>query len=227
MFEFDPFEKDKSFYYKLFDKLYGHNLDIKFFSATLPPRELMLKMKKTFSSSTVSLNIDTCNEVYRKKLSSKELLRPFFTNHHVEKVLSFLQENNQIAQIYLIAGLPWETDQLFEYNINYINRLLAKYTALFCPIKKEPNITCTPLSVEPGSDLHTNPEKYSMHLYRKEFNDFYNLSKSVFLNSKKYPFAGFKEKQSGDIKHPYGVASNDSSEGEVYKKTMRFYDSIK
>ncbi len=224
IFDFDPFQNDKKFYIKLFEKINMPELKSKFYAWTLPQKELLSAFKNSFSSSTLSLSVETCNEAFRKSLSSKDITRPFFSNFQLEKMIKTLEINKQFFHLYLIAGLPWEDEKIFDYNTDYCLNLLKRNTSVFQKNISR-NISCVPLSAEPGSDIYMNPGRYDMKLYRRNFFDFLELSKTSFNKNIPYPFRF--DAIGTEIEHPFGVSSIKSSENEVHRKIVRFYQALR
>jgi len=222
IFDFDPFMNNKEFYYRLFDKIDKKKYSCRFYAWTLPPKELILSLKETFTDYQICFSIDSGDEKLRKKLHKMNLSKPFFSNEELYKTIDVISKNGGTFKSYFIADNPLAEKYSFLKTKKLIVNLIKKYPKIctdFC-IER--------LSIEPGSYIYKFPEKFEISLTRKSFNSFYSFSKDVFHSGQRYPFDAYRtlSLSSNLIKSPHGFLYKNNKNKYLNKEIYKLYKTI-
>jgi radical SAM superfamily enzyme YgiQ (UPF0313 family) len=94
--------------------------------------------------------------------------------------------NNLYLELYLVAGLPLETDISFKTNLEFANFIKKKYSSVFMKKQGYRPINCLPLQIEPSTFMDDASNQLvtqsGITIYRKSFYDFYDFSKRDFFH---------------------------------------------
>jgi len=206
------------YYLRLFKGMSQRKLALKFFHWSLPSRNLVDQMSKTFKSVDIHFDTSTLCEELRGFLSKKNLLKPFFNNKELENIICYCNKKSNIKiTLENIAGLPGERNSHVRKHTNFSQYLTQKYPVI-------EKISYMPLSIEPGSILQKHYKRFNMYCCRNSFIDFLNLTKYAFKSNITYPFSDFFEKHDYKL-HPYGVYEKSLSRKSNFTK-VRYFDKI-
>lgn len=204
------------YYLRLFKGIPQGKLVLTFSHWSLPSRNLVDQMSKTFKSIHIRFDTSTLCEELREFLSKKNLLKPFFSNKELENIICYCKEKRNIKIVLEnIAGLPGERNSHVREHTNFSQYLTQMYPFI-------EYISYMPLSIEPGSILQKHYKRLNMYCCRSSFKDFLNLTKQSFKSNILYPFSAFFEKRNYKL-HPYGVYEKSFSKKSSYAKIRYFY----
>ena len=214
----NPVQKD-DYYIQLFQKISQKKFKCDFHHWSLPTKELIEQISKTFNLVNLGIDTSTLCEDLRRELTKRGWLKPFFTNQELENIIDYCSgKGNVQIELNNVAGMPGEKGPQVKEHTQFAKHLARKYPSII-------GITYTPLSIEPGAMLQRDYRRFKMHCSRKGFLDFYNLAKGAFENNICYPFDGFLLR-GGHMKkypHPYGVYQIGYSKRCTYLRTRYFH----
>jgi radical SAM superfamily enzyme YgiQ (UPF0313 family) len=220
IFDFACLPRADAYYLQLFKCLPQKKLSMTFFHWSLPSRNLVDQISKTFKSAVIFLDTSTLCEELREALSQRNLLKPFFSNKKLEDFVFYCNKKKNIELVLTnIAGLPGERGHHVRKHINFSQYLIQKYPLI-------QDIHYLPLSIEPGSLLQKHYKRFNMYCSRNNFMDFLNLTCYAFKSKITYPFSDFFKKLDCKI-HPYGLYDKNSSKKVSYARERNFYKIIK
>jgi radical SAM superfamily enzyme YgiQ (UPF0313 family) len=131
----------------------------------LPGEEFTKEFKKTFALefSTLAVTPLSGSEKIRKK-NGKD-----FTNRALLDKIELQEKFGIPYALYFATGLPFENYASFEKTMH-----LAEKVSSGSHLKM---IFNTPFTIDPGSPMYNNPEKYGVFPHLRNFNDYYERCK--------------------------------------------------
>lgn len=176
-FGFDPDDKDRSFFVKLFNKLgkYNNKLNIMYDMEGLPDKKLLDTFKKSVSSDSVLSITPTCaNENLRKKYRDF-----FFSNEQLEEILDYMEKLKIKSEVYFsrVPGVSTEENKKSEEYAKYLENKYKYITFAYT----------FDLEVVPASIWSLAPGKYGLSNIKRNFADYYEYTKDIensFENTK-------------------------------------------
>ncbi len=223
MFDFACPPHADVYYLRLFKDIPQGKFALDFYHWSLPSRNLIDQISKTFISAHIHLDTSTLCEELREFLSTRKLLKPFFSNEELENIIRHCNKKSNIKiTLENIAGLPGERNSHVRKHTNFSQYLTQKYPVIEM-------IYYVPLSIEPGSILQKHCRRFNMHCCRNSFIDFLHLTKNAYNSNIMYPFSSFFEK--GNYKnislHPYGVYERGLNKKNSYIRGIYFNQIMK
>lgn len=135
-----------------------------------------LKIIKNNGVSRISINPQTMNDDILKNISRK---------HDSKDIIKAFEEAREIGfnniNMDLIAGLPGDTKEGFNYTLNEIIKLYPE------------NITIHNLAYKKGSNLINSKDEYKVNTY-KELENMINISQEILLASGIQPYYLYRQK---------------------------------
>ena len=192
-FDFDPFAEDKEFYLCLFNKIKGNKFNVVFNSWTLPSNHFLESLHNSFNKVLVTISPETFCESNRKYLYENGLGRPYYSNKELIKCMEDISGyDNLYLELYLVGGLPLETDISFKRNLEFAKFIMKRFPSIFNKMSGYRPINYLPLQIEPSTFLDEPSRQFitqhGMKIVRKDFNDFYEYSRKAFFFLPRNPF---------------------------------------
>lgn len=214
MFDYDPVADPGrgGYYQELFSALEPKRYHVAFYSWSLPEPDFLELIVKTFRSAVVSIDAQTYSEPLRRRLAEKRMIKPFTPNAAIEEALQYLQSHPNIGvSVYGILGLSGESPEDVGLAEGWIDRLLSGLR------HDMGEVHLTPLSIEPGSLVDRDPEKYSMVALRRGYQDYLKFTGLAWKGS-----GGFHEAAyDAALPHPYGLYQQGQRPDRVYSDFSR------
>jgi len=168
--DFCPFDAE-NYFSELFRKLRKNKIEISLniSSYFLPSKDLVLEFKNTFKEgSEIIISPDTGSDSLRKIHKTC-----FYSNEDLINTLEFMEMQRVPSSLYFISGLPLENE-----NHRDETKKLFRFLSRFKMVKR---IITYPLEIDPGSTLFHEPERFSIVLKVRNFQDYYILhSRRIF-----------------------------------------------
>jgi radical SAM superfamily enzyme YgiQ (UPF0313 family) len=209
-FDFDPVRGhvEENYYLDLFSALEKGKYNCFFYSWSLPSKKIIDGLAKTFNFVELGIDVQTGSDRLRKQLADLRYLKPYFSNHSLEEILTYVQHyDNFMVELSSLMGLPLETDEDVEEFKRFSDYFYDKFDNMRYPYS-------SPMNVEPGSLLMRSPDRYNMVLFRKTFSDFMEYTRECFENN----INCYRPARYGTgVFHPLGVCSEaDYENGNIF-----------
>jgi len=190
---FDPFP-DRSYYVELFQRIRSEQLEfhLGFECWSLPSREFIDEFSRTFNPRSKLEISPECgsNEIRRKNKGY------YYSNEDLIKTLEYIQSKKIPMNIFLSAGLAFETMAHVRKTLQLIQVIRRKIPTA--------SIKVFGIEMEPGAPWYLNPQQYGIELKRKNFLDFYERHKRHgSLGYRSREFAGQDIKKLIDLYNSY------------------------
>jgi hypothetical protein len=219
LFDFDPVtDPDRGRYYlELFRALPRRRYHAIFHCWSLPGLAFLEELANTFATCLVSFDAQTYSEPLRQRLAARNWIKPFAANASLEEHLAFCRGRPNVAcGLYGILGLATETADDVARSEAWIDHLLREYIDVFAELQ------ITPLSIEPGSLVDRDPDKYGMVALRRSFDDYMEFTRLAYRRS-----AGFHEAPYDPaLPHPFGLHLAGDRPDRVYRDFRRLKAGI-
>lgn len=214
MFDYDPVaDPEKGDYYQeLFAALEPQRYHVAFYSWSLPSPEFLELIVRTFRSAVVSIDAQTYSEPLRKRLADRRMIKPFTPNAQIEEALQLLQSYPNIGvSLYGILGLAGELPEDVRQAEAWMERLLGS-------LKNDlGEIHLTPLSIEPGSLVDRDPDRYDMVALRRGYEDYLDFTRMAWKDPGGFHEAAYDVA----LPHPYGLHQKGHRPDRVYHDFTR------
>ncbi len=209
--DFDPVRSPdaEDYYRELFSKLPDKKYNCYFFSWSLPAKELIDDLAKTFHFVELCIDVQTPSDRLRKVLGDKRYLKPYFSDEALDDVMTHVfQYDNFVMDLSTLMGLPFETDEDVKQIKVFSDYFYDKYEDCRYPY-------VSPMNVEPGAGLLRTPERYDMVLFRKTFQDFMTYTRRSFEEN----INCYQPSSYGDgVLHPLGACpKQDFENGDIFR----------
>jgi len=224
LFDFsDMLVNKKPYFEELFKKIPGKDLHCKICYWGIPSTSVIDSLSQTFRTSALIIDTLTLNERLRNRLAESGWSKPSFSNQDIENLCEYCcRKGNVSLGFENIAGLPGETSADVDGHIEFAKHLLQKYPCVI-------DLDYWPLSLEPGSWLFGDPDRFGYVNTRKGFEAYYRLTKAAFETDSVYPYVPYQRSDNRleKIEHPFGTYPAGSAEMAAYRYSRRFYDAIR
>lgn len=166
-FSHDPQMAGRKYWLTLFRRLREEKIEIGAYIeiTNLPGEEFAKEFEKTFALefSTLAVTPLSGSEKIRMK-NGKD-----FTNRALLDKIELQEKLGIPYALYFATGLPFENETSFEKTLQ-----LAEKVSSGSHLKM---IFNTPFTIDPGSPMYNNPEKYGVFPHLRSFNDYYERCK--------------------------------------------------
>jgi hypothetical protein len=200
---------EADYYLALFAAIPPKRYNCYFCSWSLPARELIDALARTFNFVELCIDVQTASERLRQRLGVRRFLKPHFSDEALEDVLAYCgQYDNFMIDLSTLMGLPFEEDEDTQAITTFSDRLYARFPDLRYPY-------VSPINVEPGALLMRDPDRYDMVLFRRTFDDFLRYTRRSFEEGVNcYQPATYGP----GVYHPLGTApKRDVERGEPFR----------
>jgi hypothetical protein len=222
MFDFDPVSDParEEYYLELGRRLPAKEYHAAFYCWSLPTPHFIAQVSQLFASAVVSLDAQTYSEPLRKRLASRNQLKPFASDLEILSTLDLTRRFDNIhGVVYGILGLQGETAYDVERGESLMNYIQDAYHDVL-----QPNgVYITPLSIEPDSLLDRNPEKYGMTRVRHGFDDYLEFTQRQFQAGQQAIFGADYEE---GAPHPFGIYQSHEHPARVFHDYRRIHGKI-
>lgn len=162
--------------------------------------------KKSFIDAFFSVCINEKSVLAISPESGSEKVRKinkgiFYTNSQLIRIIKYLDKKTITNSIFFTVGLPKEKEEDFEKTLKLAKYINSNFSNSICIISAVP--------IEPYSPMFTEPEKFGIKFYRKNFLDFYRYSRAMVKNQQ--------------IKHPLGYETEFLTEDKILQLQARAY----
>jgi amino acid adenylation domain-containing protein/non-ribosomal peptide synthase protein (TIGR01720 family) len=152
-----------------------------FFMAFAPSPQLIELVNKTFKYVYWNPDISSFSQRHRQQLFSLGLVKPQSPD---EALLACFEEwdkyDNCEVKINTISGLPYFTPGDIRLSEAFLDKILNKYSSLT-------ELHWGRLHAQPGAPLTEEADKYDMHSYAVNYDDFLKYSEMNFNQTSPYP----------------------------------------
>ena len=219
LFDFDPVNDPDMghYYFDLFRELPEKKYHCYFYCWSLPEPEFVELLAERFASAFVSFDAQAYSEAHRRRLAEKRMIKPFRSNQEFEEMIDCVGSYSHLdAGIYGILGLAGEQPQDIVETERWIAHLLTTYGDVLG------ELAVTPLSTEPGSLVHRNPDKYGMNLVRSSFEDYLEITRLKYFGDRSI----HDQPYDVHLPHPYGLYSQGERPDRVFHDYQRINSRI-
>lgn len=222
MYDFDPVTDPGrlDYYRELFARIPRGVYHGALYCWSLPTPEFVDLCAETFASAVISVDAQTYSEPLRKRLASRNQIKPFASDEEILAILERIESHpNLHASAYGIVGLATETAEDVELASRFSEHLQRR----FAPVLQANGVNFTPLTIEPDSLMDKNPGKYGLEKLRSGFRDYLEFTGSCFARSGGGVFgAPYAE----DLPHPYGIRLAGDAPDRVYRDFQRLKSAV-
>jgi len=150
------------YYNKVFHNIKSEGLDLALYNECwnhLPSSYFIRKAKSAFYACNIVISPDSASENVRWKA-----MRLMVSNKHLLKNITMLDQNEIVTDVYFLIGLPGETwETLKEMKKLAIKIAKTNWAWVAAPF---------PFTLEPGSPMFDEPEKYGIRLFCRTLEDY-------------------------------------------------------
>ncbi len=162
---FDPYPQDPDYFTHLFSRIREERLQVecRFESFGLPTPNFVQAFKETFPGPKSVLVLSPGVGASRLRTIHKGYA---YTNKALFECLDLLEKHGVWSDLIFTLGVPFETKEDVEQTYRLQRRIRARYSRVKA-------IRTFPMTMEPGSPLHLDPEAYGVRTSLQSFMDFY------------------------------------------------------
>lgn len=191
-YEHASVEKTSGFLEGLGEKISNNSLNCYHFAWGLPSKAMLDTLSEVFNQVSVCIDVQVFDEEHRRRLSSKSLVKPFFSDESLCELLDYAEQKDNICVDGTgIVGLPYETEGIRERGIQFIEAISKKYQCAR-------DWRASPLHVIPGTPLAAGSKFHDLEVIRRDYDDFYSFTEEAYEDQVAYYSTVRKH-------HPYGV----------------------
>ncbi len=165
-------------YSRLFRKIKEEKIKVDFVYGSwgLPGKFLVDELSACFENSIIEVSPETADHILRKK--NKDM-RIYYSNQELEEILDHIDTKPNVKiQIYFGYFLAYETEETVFTTLNYIARLIRKYSRIA-------EVLYLNLSTDPASLLYLDPKRYDVEISVRCFNDYIEALKDAYIERSK------------------------------------------
>ena len=190
-----------------------------FYFWMLPEPGFIELVVKTFKYIYINIDICSLSEKHRLKLSDLKIVKPQPTD---EEFFQFFDRcskyDNLEITINQITGLPYFSFEDIDASKETLSKIIAKYSCFS-------GMDWGRLHAQPGAPIIENCEKYDMHSYAKNFEDFLyyselNLKEDLYPEILKfnYPYIYFNDQELNSKLTQYYIDTTLRIEKSIHEK---------